>query len=128
MWRFRDVTIKTKLFSLVVLVCSVLALVLGLAAYLLAVYRVNGPVYQTITQDKDLLAELIPATFRLTMPYVILQELETTTDAEEIKAQTKRFKELEAQFLRSRADWLKKMTNDEFRQGIETTVYEPAAE
>ena len=48
MLRFRDITIKTKLYGLVLFSALGLAAVLGLSLWVLHEYRVNGPVYERI--------------------------------------------------------------------------------
>ena len=62
MKRFRDYSIKTRLYGLVAITTAGFVLVLGLTAWLFATYRVDGPVYDRIRARRMALAELEPAT------------------------------------------------------------------
>jgi hypothetical protein len=50
MLRWRDLTIKAKLYGLVLFSGIGLSAVLGLSLWVLYQYRVNGPVYQRLSQ------------------------------------------------------------------------------
>src|SRR5262249_14637986 len=95
MARFHDISIRSKLYGLTAFSTAGLIAVLGLSWWLLSAYRVNGPVYDHIMLRKDALAELEPATLYVLEPYVTLYQLSTTTDPEEVKRLTARFRKLQ---------------------------------
>jgi methyl-accepting chemotaxis protein WspA len=118
--RFRDIPIKSKLYGLVAFTTLSFAAVLALAGYLLAEYRVNGPVYASIIQHKDLINDLSPPSLLLTQPYITLQELETVTDPAEVKSLLSRFRELEQRYRDAQGRWLTELPpGNSFREDIE---------
>src|SRR5947209_11390240 len=104
--RCRDITIRSKLYGLVIFSTVGLAAVLGLAGWLLYTYRVNGPVYERLTARKGALGELQPATMFIFQSDLILDVLQSATDADEAKRLTERFHRLEAVYNERRDYWL----------------------
>src|SRR5262245_52082892 len=86
-----SVSIKTRLYLLVL--CSTLfaGLMLGLSLYVLGTYRINGPVYAELRESAVLKSELEPAVLCVTQPYITLHELDSTEKRDEIDALLKKF-------------------------------------
>lgn len=129
MLRLRDVSLRTKLYTLLIAYTVTMAGIMGLRGYLLSRYSVGGPVYVDLTQRKDLVGEMLPPPLLIGRPFLMLQEIENTTDPAEIRRLTSLFKEYEAQYHDRREYWLKKLPPDDpTRQAIEVTSHRPATD
>src|SRR5262249_14825917 len=91
MRRFRDLSIKSRLYGLAGVSTVGLAVVRGLAVYLLQTYSIKGPVYQRTVRYKDFVVEITPPAMFAGPSYWILWELESETDPDEIRRQTALF-------------------------------------
>jgi methyl-accepting chemotaxis protein WspA len=127
MLRYPEVTIRTKLRSLVFFGAVGLAAVLGLSLWVLHQYRVNGPVYDHLMRRTAILGDLQPATFDVAEPYLILFELSTATDAAEIKSLKEQFDQFETRYLKSKAHWAKDLSDGPTKDALESKVF-PAAD
>jgi methyl-accepting chemotaxis protein WspA len=103
--RFRDVTIKTKLYGLVLFSVVGLTLVLALALWVLHEFRVTGPVYERLNRRAAALAEVQPSTFYTARPYLVLVELSTAKDPARIAQLRDELDKLEATFHEREAYW-----------------------
>src|SRR5262249_9944140 len=88
MLRLRDVTIKAKLYGLILSSVVCLWGVLGLAFWVLYESRINGPLYNRLSLRAAVLGEIEPATFYVARPYLVLLELGAATDAAEVRQLT----------------------------------------
>jgi methyl-accepting chemotaxis protein WspA len=100
-----DLTIKAKLYGLVLFSGIGLAAVLGLSLWVLYEYRVNGPVYDRLSRRAGALAEVEPATFYAGHLYLVMHEMTTTTDAAELKRLNEEFIALDKQVHEREAYW-----------------------
>jgi methyl-accepting chemotaxis protein WspA len=105
MVRFRDLTIKAKLYGLVFFSAAGITAVLGLSLWVLYEYRVNGPIYDRISRRENALAEVEPAVFFTAQAYLVLVELSTVTDAEHKRQLEAEYKRLEKNFLDRENYW-----------------------
>jgi methyl-accepting chemotaxis protein WspA len=129
MIRLRDVSLRTKLYALLIAYTVTIAILMGARSYLLARYSVNGPVYNNLSQRKELIGEMMPPPLLIGRPFLMLQEMETATDPAEIRQLTGRFKVYEAEYYQRREFWLGKLPRDApVRQSIEVAAHQPAVE
>lgn len=129
MIRLRDVSLRTKLYTLLIAYTVTMAAIMGFRGYLLARYSVGGPVYTDFESRHALANDMIPPPLLVGRPYLMLHEIEVTTDPAEIRRLTLLFKEYEANYHQRRDHWLAKLTRDDpARQAIETTAHKPAVE
>jgi methyl-accepting chemotaxis protein WspA len=129
MFRLRDVSLRTKLYALLISYTVTMMVVLGLRTYLLARHSVGGPVYAELSQRKELVTDMLPPPLLIGRPYLMLQEMETTTDPAEIRRLTTLFKEYEGNYKERREYWLTKLSRDDpTRQAIEVTAHQPATD
>src|SRR5687767_5121357 len=130
MIRLRDVPLRTKLYALVIGYSVLVAGVLVLAGVLLRTYRVNGPVYDEIATYHRLTNDIEPAVLNIGIVYLYLQEVDSLTDPNDVRAAVEKVREFEAKYLESRAYWLSpgKLPDGDIRRGLETTAYTPAAD
>jgi methyl-accepting chemotaxis protein WspA len=123
MLRFRDLTIRAKLYGLVFFGAAGLALVLGLALWVLYEYRINGPVYERISRRTAALAEVEPSVFYTVHPYVVLVELSTTTDPEKVRQLNDDLDRHEKRFKERAAYWTEHLFEGPLKQALTTDVF-----
>ena len=128
MIRLRDVSIRTKLYALVIGYTVLVAAVLLLAGYLMRTYRVHGPVYDRIADDMRLLNETNPPPMSLGSAYLMLQELDTLTDPGDIRETIEKFHTFENRYQERRAYWLSHLPDGEIRRMLDTSAHPPGAE
>src|SRR5262249_6905563 len=107
--RLNDVTIRTKLYLLVAVNAVALALVLGLAGWLLYTYRVTGPVYTRVLQAKTVTGEMEPAILYIIWPHMHIQELLGATDPAEIDRVERELRDLEDQYRAHQDHWRREL-------------------
>jgi methyl-accepting chemotaxis protein WspA len=128
MIRLRDISIKTKLYSLVLGSAVSFALVLGLSYGVLNYFRVNGPVYKRIMARQGALGELEPAALFAERPYMILQHLRDTKDAAKIKQLIEDFHKLENKFRERKDYWQVEVYEGPVKQQLQQRVFPTALE
>lgn len=128
MRRFSDITIRTKLYGLVI--CSTLGLiaVLGLSGWLLAEFRVSGPVYNRIITAKDIVADVLPPPEYIIESFLLLHQMDQTTDAAVIGGLANRFRRLESDYRQRHEHWVKVLPTDELKKELVENSYVPAIE
>jgi methyl-accepting chemotaxis protein WspA len=128
MIRLRDVSLRTKLFALVIGYTVLVGGVLWLSAYEMNHYRVHGPVYDQIAEDKHLLIEIAPPPLNLGAAYLMLQEIDSAADAAEIRESTQRFHKYEADYFAKRDYWLKRLPEGDIRRTLEVNLSRSSAD
>jgi methyl-accepting chemotaxis protein WspA len=129
MFRLRDVSLRTKLYLLLIAYTLTMAAIMGFRGYILTRYSVSGPVYADLAQRKELVGEMLPPPLLIGRPYLMLHEMETTTDPSEIRRLKARFKEYETNYHQRREYWVGKLPpQDPTRLAIEVTAHHPAVE
>jgi methyl-accepting chemotaxis protein WspA len=126
--RFNDLTIRAKFYTLVFASTIGLIAILALGVYLLATYRVSGPVYEHIVKRKDAFAELQPANLYLQRPYWTLHQLLDVTDPAEARRVLRRYRQLESLFYARRDHWLKELGEGPMKQALRGPINETATE
>jgi methyl-accepting chemotaxis protein WspA len=128
MLRSRGLTIKQRLYALVLLGTAGLVLVLGLGGWLLLRYRIGGPAYDRLSQAKQLVAEIEPAVLTINRPYLLLLDLTGTTDPakmDRIMARVQRFQE---EYHEHQAHWRKALPEGLIKQAVTVDSVYPADE
>jgi methyl-accepting chemotaxis protein WspA len=123
MRRFRDITIRAKLYGMVALSAAGLAAVLGLSLWVLHKYRVNGPLYNHLILRKSALSDVDPATFVLTEPYFTLYQLNQTAAPGEVERLTEEFHRQEARCRRRQAHWDKELFEGPLKKSFREELY-----
>jgi methyl-accepting chemotaxis protein WspA len=127
----RDVSLRTKLYALVIGYSVLVAGVLVLAVLLLRTYRVHGPVYEEIATDYKLLNDVDPPSMNVGAAYLMLSEIDSNiNDQTEVRESTAKFRAYEAKYLERRAYWLTpgRLPDGEIRRGLEGPTHAPAAD
>ena len=127
MIRLSDYRIQTRLYALLIFSCVGLGAVLALAVYQMYQYRVSGPVYQKIELHSRLASEVTPPTLSARPAYLIMQEMETETNPEELRKLKDRFAEYDALFERRHREYASKLPEGELKRLV-TTVVRPGGQ
>ncbi|MCE9562055.1 MAG: methyl-accepting chemotaxis protein [Planctomycetes bacterium] len=128
MIRLRDISLRTKLNSLLLGYTITVASVMGMTGYLLSNYRVGGVLYREIGEQKEMLNEMSPPILMIRTEYIALQELESASDPNDIKRLVGAFHAAEADYLKRREHWLARPLDPTIRRVVETTAHQPAME
>ena len=122
MIRLSDYRIQTRLYTLVIFSCVGLGGVLALASYQMYQYRINGPVYRKIALYNDFGLEISPPTLSAGQAYLVLQELETETNPEEIRRLKDRFADLESLFEKRHAEFAVKLPEGDSKRQLAQVI------
>ncbi len=128
MIRLHDISLRTKLFALVLGYTVLVAAVLILSGYVLRTYRVHGPVYEKLADDYRLLNETDPPALNLGAAYLMLQELDSFTDPNEIRETIGKYRKFEKRYNDRRAFWLARLPDGPIRRIIEVDSHIPGNE
>lgn len=126
----RDVSLRTKLYALVIGYSVLVAGVLVLAGVLLRTYRINGPVYEEIATTARLINDTEPASYNLGIVYLYLQELDSISDPAEIRETVQKVQDFETKYMEKRAYWLApgRLPDGDIRRALDTGTHPSAAE
>lgn len=125
-FRLSNISIRVRLYVLLIASTLGVAAVLGLAVYLLATYRVGGPVYEEVQAFTAIEGEVTPPS--MIEGYIVLQELETLTRPEEIRELKARFDRLMAEYEKRRTVWLRTLPQGSDARRFEGERHIAAAE
>jgi methyl-accepting chemotaxis protein WspA len=126
--RLLDFSLRVKLYGLVLFTTVVLAGVLGLSTWLLVEFRINGPVYRKLAQQREVLVELLPPALTLSQPYLTLNELAGADDERAINQLRTRFAREQQAYLDAHERWARDLPEGPLRQEIVVRSYIPAME
>lgn len=126
MFRLRDVPLRTKLNALLIGYTITVAAVLALAGYMMARYRVGGPIYVELSDHMNLTGEMLPPPLLIGRAYLILVELENEMDQAEVQRMIKTYHGYEKDYDARRTYWLKRDIDPEVREVLEKTGHLPA--
>ncbi len=118
MVRFRDLTIKAKLYGLVFFSAVGVTAVLVLSLWVLYEYRVNGPIYDRISRRENAIADVEPAVFFVAHAYLALVELSTATDKDQKEQLKQDFKNHENNFLDREDYWRKNLYDGPLKDAL----------
>ncbi|MHB8900003.1 MAG: methyl-accepting chemotaxis protein [Thermoguttaceae bacterium] len=105
MFRLRDVTIRTRLNALVIISTVGLAVVLGLSAFTLYWYRVEGPVHKELQLERELLTNMEPSILALWRPHLVVKSLPAMADPAEISGQLDEVAQIEQDYRECYDSW-----------------------
>jgi methyl-accepting chemotaxis protein WspA len=128
MLRFRDLTIKAKLYGLAIVSTAGFTAVLGLSYYVITTYVVGGSVYEQIVLARDLRGEQSAPTLFLGPSYITLREVRTVKDPNEVRRLIERYHQREALYHERRRYWVRALPENEVKRYLEGAVHQPTAE
>jgi methyl-accepting chemotaxis protein WspA len=126
--RFRDVTIRTKLYGLAALSVVGFATVLGLGYHVITDYTVGGPVQERIALAKDLRGEQAAPKIFLGPSYICLREMRSQKDPEAVKKLIERYHQREKLYHERHAYWAGVLPAGAVRDYLEGPVHQPTGE
>ncbi len=109
MTRLRDLTIRRKLHALTLGSVAGISAVLGLSLWVLYEFRVNGPVYEQISNRRAYLGEIDPGALNGTAAFLTLTLMAATTDATDVQQLTAEFNRRERRFEQEVEFWVPRM-------------------
>lgn len=125
---FANLTMKAKLVSMIT-VCALGMVALGLVAFnLLEEVKVGGPLYGSIVNDKDLVADILPPPEYIVESYLVVTQLTGETDRLRAQELANRLATLKKEFRERHEFWEKTLVPGAVRTTLLKRSYEPAEE
>jgi methyl-accepting chemotaxis protein WspA len=130
MIRLRDISLRTKLYGLVIGYTLVVAAKLTIGLIVLHKYRVSGPVFNQIFTEYGLLNDLDPPILSTGAAYLMLSEIDSSTDPAIQRECVEKFRDYERRYHDRRAYWLApgRLPEGEVRQGLDGPLHVRAVE
>ena len=121
----KNLKISTKLYLLLVCFLAGFTVFGCFAKYTLDTLKVNGPVYNNIASNKDLLADILPPPLYLVESYLVVHE---AFDARpnEVKSFKEQFAKLKKDYYERRDYWQKGLKDDALKELILVKSFQPA--
>jgi methyl-accepting chemotaxis protein WspA len=125
MTRFKDMSIRTRLYGLVALAVIGFTAVIGITYWLSAHYQVNGPLYEHLMARRRIASdfELAIIGHKLTINTMLIAK-----DGGETQQLVDQFRKEEAKFHDRQAYWRKELWEGPVKTVLESEVYPPAEE
>ena len=128
MLRLRDLTIRTRLYALVIISIAALAAVLCLSAYVLYWYRVDGPVHQELQLIRQLQTEMEPSILAMERPHLVVQGVLAHVDSDTLNSRLSELDEMEKAYRESNEYWKKSLTDPAVNKAVTEDCFRPADE
>ena len=116
----------TKLALLAVGFVAVLMLFAALAFHTLNQLRVNGPLYQTIVQGKDLIADILPPPEYILESYLVTLQILGEPRAEQLQGLIEKGEQLKREYVTRHEFWVKTLPEGRMRVAMVEDSYAPA--
>lgn len=132
MLAFRNLRIGVKLTLLITIAVLGFAVFAAYALYTLGIVQVNGPVYQGLTHDQELVADILPPPSYIVEPYLLTWEIldaANDNDLARVNALTEKVAKLQANFEKRHTYWAEILASSgdaEIKQNLLVESYEPA--
>ena len=99
---------------------------LGACAYsLVGAVKINGPLYKTIVDGKDLVAEVMPPPQSLIEPYLLVLEMVDETDATTLAALAEQSKKLRTTYEARHRFWEERLPDGDVKAKLVADSYKP---
>jgi methyl-accepting chemotaxis protein WspA len=128
MMRLRDITIRTRLYALVIISTVSLAALLCLSILVLNQYRVEGPVHQETKLIAQLQNEMEPSYYAIYRPHLVVEGLATTADPAAVNARVEELNEMEQSFRDRQEYWKTSAVEPAVRKAVTVDCFRPADE
>ncbi|MBX9654139.1 methyl-accepting chemotaxis protein [bacterium] len=126
MFRFRETTIKTKLYLMIIFSGLGMIGLVSSAIYLLSEFGINGPKYERIMLRKSAMAEFEPCSLFVIEPYLTLYQIVSTNDPTERSQLVQRFNSLETNYNERKSYWLEHLFEGPVKNALRTDVFPSA--
>jgi methyl-accepting chemotaxis protein len=126
MTKLEKLSIKTRLLLLGVVV-AIGFIVFGAISYSsIKEVAVNGPIYKTIVQGKDIIGDILPPPEYILESYLTLYQLENEKSAAAREKHAARFKQLWKEYEERHDFWKKELPDGSIKELLLKKSYEPA--
>ncbi len=88
--------------------------------------RVNGDIYNSIIQGKDVLADVLPPPIYILEPFLVAYQLTDATDSAQTRKLMEKMSQLRKDYEDRHAFWEKTITNVALKNTLTTEAHEPA--
>jgi methyl-accepting chemotaxis protein WspA len=112
----------------VVVITISLALILGLASWLLATFQIDGPIYHQIAKAQQMTSELQPSTLAIHRPYLLLQGIADAHDSDDVTQMAAKLRSMEQEYRRRFEYWKKELPDGPVKQKLVEESDPPAEE
>jgi len=132
MFAFRNLKIGAKLSLLVIISSIGFAAFAAYAFYTLGVVRVNGPIYQGLARDQELVADILPPPSYIIESYLTASQIldaAKNNETNSVNALLKKASFLQTEYETRHTYWTKTLassTNKEINQTLLVDSYQPA--
>jgi methyl-accepting chemotaxis protein WspA len=127
MLRLGNLSLRTRLWGMVLFSTFNLALVLVMAWMLLTYYRINSPLYRSIMRDRELMGEMEPDVLAISRPWAVVQELAAASKQRDIENLRLSLEGMRAEYRTKREEWDRRLPQtDEIRKGLLEDAGKPA--
>jgi methyl-accepting chemotaxis protein len=123
----KNLKVSTKLYLLLACFIAGFAVFGCFAKYTLNTLQVNGPLYNNIVNNKDLLADILPPPLYLVESELVLHEAFNAKPTE-VKSLKEKFAKLKKDYFERRDYWQKGLKDDKLKELILVKSYQPADE
>jgi methyl-accepting chemotaxis protein WspA len=127
MIRLRDITIRTRLWALVIISTVGFAAMLGLSRWVLYWYRIDGPVHHDIQQMREVVTEMEPDVLTIFRPHLIVESLVGMTDPSAIARGLDELAAMERAYQARYAHWKESALDPAVKEAI-ASLNQPAEE
>ncbi len=123
-WR----SIRGRMVLLIGLAIGALAGVAILTQVTLSHLKVNGPIYDDIVRNKDLVADINPPPAYIIETYLVALEMVRKNSAAEVDVLADKAKGLRAEYDTRHAYWIKTLPDDSLKTMLVTSAHDPASQ
>src|SRR5262245_27838180 len=118
MFRLAKLSIRQKLYGLVIISTFGLIAVAALSIWLLLQFRVNGPIYDRLIGAKEFLTDVSPSPLYVIEPFITLYQLDESTDPARIRELREHFYKTEEIYRERRAHWARELPEGKLRSEL----------
>jgi methyl-accepting chemotaxis protein len=91
-------------------------------------YRINSPLYETIIQKKDLIADVLPPPNFIVESYLVTLQIYESEDSASLDKLTEKLKVLKSEYESRKEHWDRQVLNPELKDKFLNQSYHPALE
>lgn len=122
----RNLDLKNKLLLLTGVFATGFLLYGALALNTISAVKVNGPYYQAIVQDKDLLADVLPPPVYIVEPCAVVQKMPRAKTPEAFAKLVEEYNQQKGDFKKRQDYWAKQLPEGPVKQKLIETSRKPA--
>lgn len=88
--------------------------------------KIHGPLFQRITEGKDIVADVLPRPAYLVESYLLVLQMLQSPGQEDLNLLVKRSQQLASEYRERQAHWAKTLSASELKQTLTSASHEPA--